>query len=68
MRPPCSANALLVDTALDALAGKFTFAGLARACPGVGPEMVHGVLPAFQKAGKVVCLGCGPEGGLAENR
>lgn len=60
MKSPRGAKTALVEAAIDAFPGAFTVATLERTCPGVSHDLVRRVLRAWQKAGKVVCLGRGP--------
>jgi Fic family protein len=60
IKTPRGGKRALVEAAIDAAIGAFTFAEVERACPGVSRDMVRRVLRELQKAQKVVCLGRGP--------
>lgn len=50
---PRGAKTELVQAAVDGMRGEFTLAGLERACPGVGRDMVRRVLRDLKAAGRV---------------
>lgn len=60
VRTARGAKRKMVEDAVAAFAGKFTFLELERACPGVSRDMVRRVLRDLQQAGRAECLGRGP--------
>ncbi len=57
---PKGSKRSLVESTIESYTDNFTLVELERACPGVSRDMIRTVLKSLRKAGKIECLGLGP--------
>lgn len=59
-KEPKGAKTEIVEAAIQAMKGDFTFADLERSCPTVSRDMIRHILQILKKNKKIECLGRGP--------
>ena len=62
MASPRGAKTEMVEHAIETISGEFGITDVERLCPGVSRDMIRLLLRELKAAGRIECLGRGPEG------